>query len=156
MISHLEAYLITRGDHVHSIMWWILAILMVASACCLIGALVFTRFLNDDEEPDEDDWRLAKFWSTWGIKALTIMFIILFVKMLIPTSEDIVVMFGLREITHEHLLNTAPITAAVLEKRFPELTTRTQYWNDKMERQQKEFQKTFDQIDSLQAVINSY
>lgn len=156
MISKLEAYLITRGDHVHSTLFWILIILAIAATGCLIGALVFTRFLDDNNDADEDDMKMAKFWSRWGLNTLIIFFIILITKTFIPTSEDIVVMFGLREITHEHLLNTAPVTAAVLEKRFPDITTRDEYWTDKMERQQQEFQKTRNYLDSLQKVVDRY
>lgn len=121
MISTFEAYLITRGDTLHSMMGTLTIMFIVLTAIAFIAAVVYIRVFDENNNANDDDTKSALASVKLAVTGVLLVVIIQGVKTFTPRSEDMLIIAGLREITTEDLMNTSPMTNEVLKKRFPDV-----------------------------------
>lgn len=119
MTNSFEAYLITRGDSLHSMLGtliWIISILIIIA---FIASIVYIKVFDDTNNASDEDAKSALASSKIAIMLAIVLLLIIAVKSVTPKSEDMLIMHGIREITTEDMLKLDPMTISVLKERFP-------------------------------------
>lgn len=156
MISTFEAYLITRGDTLHSMMSTLTILFIVLTAIAFIAAIVYIRVFDENSNADEDDTKSAIASVKLAFMGVLIIMVIQGVKTITPRSEDMLVIAGLREITTEDLINTAPMTNEVLKKRFPDVAIGLTIKDAVIQELNREIKYKKYIIDSISSELNMY
>ena len=144
-MNSFDAYLLTRGDHLHYMMTWLIWIFAIFTVACVVVIMLNAHVYAGKESTDAEK-RTAKFSGRWAFSLFMIFLIILVVKSITPNSEDMIVIYGIREITNNDLRHTAPVTDAVLRKKFPGIISTLSTREQQLQQQQQ-------QIDSLVTII---
>lgn len=156
MISTFEAYLITRGDTLHSMMSTLTILFIIMTAIAFIAAIVYIRVFDENANADDDDTKSALESSKLVFAGILLILIVQGVKVMTPRSEDMLIIAGLQEITTEDLNRTNPMTTEVLKKRFPDVALGLTGYTITIRELKEEINYKKQVIDSLSTELNVY